>query len=61
MSMRSNQRVAGGSIDRNAWRAELYREEVAAEFARHRHAAAMHRAVMIGVAIGVLGSLANFI
>lgn len=59
--MRPNERSAGESIRRNAWREEMYRQQVAEEFARHRRAAAFNRAVMFGVALGFIGSVASYL
>jgi hypothetical protein len=68
----SERRTAGRALDetswtsvrRDAWRIQLFREQIAEEAQRRSEAAGMRRAVMIGVALGVLGvagaTLTNF-
>lgn len=51
----------GGGIRREAWRAQLLREEIAAAAAQQRTAAAMRLAILVGVVIGVLGSAAIYL
>jgi hypothetical protein len=45
------------SARRDAWRIALFQEQVAAEAAARRRAAAMRWAVMLGVALGIAGSV----
>jgi hypothetical protein len=48
------------SVRRDAWRIELFHEQIAEESAARRRAKAMRHAVWFGVALGVLGSIAVY-
>jgi hypothetical protein len=49
------------SVRRDAWRIQLFHEQIAEEAAASRRAKAMRHAVMFGVALGILGSLAFYL
>ncbi len=49
------------SVRRDAWRIQLFHEQIAEEAATRRRAKAMRHAVMFGVALGVLGSFAFYL
>jgi hypothetical protein len=45
------------SLRRDAWRTALFHQQVAEDEAASRRATAMRRAIAIGVALGVIGSI----
>jgi hypothetical protein len=49
------------SVRRDGWRIQLFHEEIAEESAARRRAAAMRSAVMLGVALGILGSFTLYL
>ncbi len=50
--------VANRNVRRDAWRIQLFHEQIVEEAAARQQAQAMRRAVWLGVALGILGSLA---
>jgi hypothetical protein len=49
------------SVRRDAWRIQLFHEQIADEAAARRRAQKMRHAVMFGVALGILGSFAFYL
>jgi hypothetical protein len=49
------------SVRRDAWRIQLFHEQIAEEAAARRAAQTMRRAMWAGVALGVLGSVALYL
>ncbi len=49
------------SVRRDAWRIQLFHEQIAEDAAARRRAKAMRHAVWFGVALGILGSFAFYL
>ena len=49
------------SVRRDAWRIELFHEQIAEEAAARRRAEAMRTAVMVGIVLGVVASVALYV
>ena len=57
---RSEEAPTWSPVRRDAWRAELLQAQVAEENKRRQDAEHMRQAIVAGVAIGVIGSIASF-
>lgn len=49
------------SVRRDAWRIQLFHEQIAEESAARERQKAMRHAVMFGVALGLIGSVAFYL
>jgi hypothetical protein len=49
------------SVRRDAWRIQLFHEQISEEAAARRHARAVRGAVAVGIVLGVVASVALYI